>query len=44
MDSIPILMFFIYGGFFLVSFVIIIYLIVQRIKTKGKEDFEQRDN
>ena len=44
MEKIPFLMMFVYGAFFAISGIIIIYLIVQRIKNRGKEGFEERDN
>ncbi|MDO6737319.1 hypothetical protein [Wenyingzhuangia sp. 2_MG-2023] len=37
-------MLFVYGSFFLVSLVIVIYLIAKRLKNDGKEGFEERDN
>lgn len=44
MHTISYLMRFLYGLFFIISGVIIIYLIVKRIKNRGKEGFEERDN
>lgn len=34
----------VYIAIIIIPMVIIIYLIIKRIKTKGTEDFEQRDN
>lgn len=44
METVPFLMAIVYGLLFGVSFIIVIYLIVQRIRNRGKEDFEKRDN
>lgn len=33
-----------YASFWVVTLVIIVYLIIKRIKNKGKEGFEERDN
>jgi hypothetical protein len=44
MEILPFFMMFVYGAFFSVSGIIIIYLIVQRINNRGKEGFEERDN
>ncbi len=43
METISSLMMFFYGISFVMSTVIVAYLIIKRIK-KGKEDFEDRDN
>ena len=42
--TMPVIMMLLYGAFFLLSVVIVIYLIIKRIKTRGKEGFEERDN
>ena len=45
MDTVlPLLMIFIYGSFFTISGIIIIYLIIKRVKKRGREGFEERDN
>ena len=45
MDTVlPLLMIFIYGSFFTISGIIIIYLIIKRVKKRNKEGFEERDN
>jgi len=44
MEILPWLPSILYGLFIVVTIVIVIYLIIQRIKTRGKEDFEHRDN
>jgi len=43
-DTFSFLLVLFYGAFFITSLVIIIYLIIKRIKNKGKEGFEMRDN
>jgi flagellar biosynthesis protein FliR len=44
MDTVPYLTIFVYGSFFTISGIIIIYLIMKRLKNRGKEGFEERDN
>ncbi len=44
MDAIAKVIFGLEGLFFLVSVVLIIYLIFRRISISKKEDFEKRDN
>lgn len=38
------LMLFLYAAFIIITVGIVIYLIVKRVKNKGKEGFEERDN
>ncbi|HLP05047.1 MAG TPA: hypothetical protein VK152_06435 [Paludibacter sp.] len=33
-----------YGLSFIVLFILLVYLVIKRIKNRGKEDFEKRDN
>ncbi len=42
--GIQMVIFFLYGAFILTTIGIVAYLIVKRMKTRGKEDFEHRDN
>jgi len=44
MEMLPFIPMILYGIFILITIVIVIYLIVKRIQTRGKEDFEHRDN
>lgn len=44
MEGIGMLMLFLYAAFIIITVGIVIYLIVKRVKNKGKEGFEERDN
>jgi hypothetical protein len=44
MHALPEILSIIYGGFFAVCLVILIFLIIRRVKIKKKEDFENRKN
>ena len=44
METLPFFMMFLYGSFFTITAVIVIYLVVKRIKNRGNEGFEERDN
>lgn len=44
MDSFAVFLFSLYGMFFVVGFVILVYLIIRRVNIKDQETFEKRDN
>ena len=44
MDTIAIFIFSLYGMFFVVGLIILIYLILRRTNIKDTETFEKRDN
>ena len=44
MDKVIAVFFSLYGLFALVTIGIVVYLVVKRIKEKGNEEFESRDN
>ena len=43
-DSVGVFLMFLYASFVVVTAGILVYLIVKRIKNKGNEGFEERDN
>lgn len=44
MDIFPQLILFIYGAIGMIVLLILVYLVIQRIREKDREDFEKREN